>query len=94
MSTEETGAPNLDAMPREELVEWASAAALDLAGTAHTLFPSHPRGYLGAIELLISYAQIKAMAMGLRHEGEIRIALAHETRCDQLYKQLPTFARW
>lgn len=43
---------------------------------------------------LLAYAETKLAAMGDRETGNIRAALLYETRCDQIYKDLPEWARW
>jgi hypothetical protein len=46
------------------------------------------------VEQLIEYAQAKREALRARKIGNVKLALAHETKCEELYKQLPKEARW
>lgn len=95
MSTEDTGAPNLDAMPRAELAKWAAERVFDSQlRHARALFPSRPRRYVAATRLLVTYAEMKSTAMGLREDGDIPQALEMEAYCERLYNRLPKFARW
>ena len=96
MSTEdtETGAPNLDAMPRAELIEWARKHAYAPVVMARELFPARPTLYVTATRMLITYAQTKQAAMGLREAGAISHALELEANCEWLYNRLPKYARW
>lgn len=91
MSAPDTGAPNLDAMPRSELVAWAKQTPHVLAAK---LFPAKPRGYMQAACDLLIYADTKSAAMGFREDGEIDKALELEAYCDRVYQRLPAFARW
>lgn len=91
--TDDTGAPNLDAMPRSELLEWAAVRKRG-RGHARALFPSQPRLYISATRILVLYADNKAAAMYCREHGDISGALMYEGFCERLYNRLPTFARW
>ena len=94
-ATEETGAPNLDAMPRTELLEWWAAAGMrQTLKVGRKLFPTRPKGYVAATRDLVSYASNKAAAMYCREHGDITGAQVYEIICDRIYDRLPTFARW
>ena len=43
---------------------------------------------------LATYVNNKRAALSLRIAGNIPAALAHERKCDQVYKKLPETARW
>ena len=92
--TEDSGAPNLDCMPREELIAWAAKYSYAIVVTARELFTARPRGYVAATRLLITYAEYKSVAMGLREDGDIPKALEMEAACEGVYQRLPAFARW
>ena len=94
MSDEETGAPNLDAMPRDELRAFAKRIKEAPGIQAATLFPARPVGYLTATRDLRTYAEHKALAMSHRERGLIASALHYESYCESLYNRLPAFARW
>lgn len=91
---DETGAPNLDAMPATELRAFAARIAADPRAMALALFPARPRGYLRATRRLRTYADYKALAMSLRERGQITGALHEEAYCERIYNNLPAFARW
>ena len=46
------------------------------------------------LDLLASYAKVKARAMQFRLDGKINQALVQEQICDRIYKQLPDWAKW
>lgn len=95
MSTEDTGAPNLDAMPRSELTSWAIHCGESIGSAAAGMFPDiHAEAAVPATRLLTVYAHTKAVAMKLREDGAIGEALALEQSCDWIYQRLPRFARW
>lgn len=94
MSAEETGAPNLDAMPRSELQSFCRAIQLAPHVEARKLFPSKPRGYTMATKRLRAYATNIIEAQCFRERGEITAALEYEAVCERIYQRLPTFARW
>lgn len=95
MSTEDTGAPNLDAMPRGELTSWAIHCGESIGSAAVGMFPDiHADLAVPATRLLTVYAHTKAVAMKLREDGVIQDAVALEACCDWIYRRLPSFARW
>lgn len=94
MSTEDTGAPNLDAMPRSELAEWAAAIARRPLNMARKLFPAKPAGYVKATRDLLAYADNLIEAQCFRERGAIAAAIEYEAVCERIYKKLPSFARW
>lgn len=94
MSDEDTGAPNLDAMPASELEEWAAAVYRRPVNMARKLFPARPRRYVTATKDLKLYAENKAAAMVCRAGGNITSAQIYETICERIYNRLPDFARW
>jgi hypothetical protein len=62
--------------------------------TARKLFPTKPRGYVTATVDLSHYASNKSTAIQCRLTGQIQAALIYETICENIYKTLPSFARW
>ncbi len=93
-AAEETGAPNLDAMPRDELLQWKRAVHEHEIKVARQLFPLKPPGYLRATRDLCVYADLKATAMQMRLNGNINGALHYEGLCESIYNRLPDYARW
>lgn len=85
---------NLDGMDIEDLNSFSENVVLDPDAVASVLFPSKPANYIAATKLLCGYANSKAMAMRVRAEGQIDLALKYEAVCERLYKLLPEFARW
>lgn len=61
---------------------------------ALVLFPDEPEGSVSATVTLGAYAIRKAEAMQCRLGGDIQSALMHELACEELFLQLPPFARW
>ena len=92
--TIETGAPNLDAMERGELMEFWQATNVTPVTEARRLFPERPAGYVSATKNLGHYAANKATAMRCRLAGRPDSALQYEAICDRIYSDLPEFARW
>jgi hypothetical protein len=84
--------PNLDAMAPTELAEFALRHRDGAA--AHLLFPSPTAGRVNAVATLAIYAAWKYMATIERTEGRINDALRLERACDQVYRNLPDYARW
>lgn len=46
------------------------------------------------LEELSCYARLKCHAMEKRAAGEITLALQHEGNCEEIYNQLPQWAKW
>lgn len=83
-------APNLDAMPVSELLDFWRKHRQD-----HTiLFPGGGRDTKLVNNLLCNYALNKKDAMTSRLKGDILPAASNEANCDRLYQKLPTWARW
>jgi hypothetical protein len=94
----EHNVPNLDAMPRSELLEFWS----------HYRYPN---GYNGkraefltglsdavaavrVMDTLAAYAMARACMMRLQAEGKIPEAKSYEKHCDIYYSELPEQFRW
>ena len=58
------------------------------------LFPEGGTGTVKATRDLANYASNKATAMSCRERGLIGTALSYEAICDNIYAELPAFARW
>ena len=61
---------------------------------ARKLFPEKPQGYVAAAHTLKNYCANKAVAMKLRLEEGSPLPWRYEAICEQLYGELPDFARW
>ena len=88
--------PNLDAMPRSELLEfWQHyRQAHDHTDRARYLTGLEWVAAVSAAETLAAYALAKACAMRLRLEGKIPEAQSYEQHCDCYYSELPKQLRW
>lgn len=62
--------------------------------TAKRLFPTRPRGYVTATVDLSHYACNKAVGINERLKGNIQTAEIYEKICENIYKNLPQYARW
>ena len=60
---------------------------------ARRLFGSQTQSVV-ATRQLCCYAWNKVTAMSCRERGEIKTATRYEAICDQIYENLPEFARW
>ncbi|WP_372395281.1 hypothetical protein ABMY26_06645 (plasmid) [Azospirillum sp. HJ39] len=95
----ENNIPNLDAMTREELMEFwrkwqRDGSRKEAAAMLGCSKGERPVGYIKAADNLANYACNKATAMGLRLEGKIQAAVDYESICDRIYQRLPEHARW
>ena len=84
--------PNLDCMETSDLMMFWHASS-DRA-TARNLFPSRPKGYTRLAKDLGNYAANKATAMSCRARGDIQTARSYEAIAENIYRDLPYFARW
>lgn len=85
---------NLDAIPEDDLREFAKSMHYLKRQEAALIFPGKPKGYVKASHMLENYAWNKLTAMILRKEGEINRAIEYENICQRIYDRLPEFARW
>ncbi len=86
---------NFDCMTHEELMAFYVEINGHVPYTmARILFPSQPKDYTRTTVQLRCYAINKAVAMSLRLEGNIKVALEYEAICDRIYKDLPQYAKW
>jgi hypothetical protein len=86
------GVPNLDAMPRAELIAFAVHHARG-ENAQELLGADGPRARKVA-EMLSAYAFNLESAQDARLSGEIEKALAFEHVADSIYHRLPKGARW
>ena len=65
--------------------------------------PTNLDGFIDPVDLdaltsvyeeLARYATHKAKVMRLRERGYIQAALEHESKCEDIYRVLPEWARW
>lgn len=86
-------APNLDAMSVDEL--WAFARRHTYGHNSTEMFPERRRKERReAVRLLDLYAWWKLFAVQDRLAGNIESAMTSEAKADDIYKQLPAWARW
>ena len=86
--------PNFDGMTYDELGAWLEGRLSNSKAQAAAIFPGRPEGYVEAYDNLVFYVARKRLGMANRLEGNIQAALRHEDRADDLYKELPDYARW
>jgi hypothetical protein len=84
---------NLDAISRDELLDFWKEVHCGPVKVARQLFPERPTGYVRATVHLGYYATNKAAAMYCRAKGDIPGAQVYEKICDRLYGELPPFAK-
>jgi len=94
----ENNVPNFDAMDVETLKAWWVERQHMIQGKqrkdAAKMFPLKPRGYVRAAQNLVNYAVNKSVAMNLRLEGKIDVARQYELIADNIYNNLPDYAKW
>lgn len=86
--------PNFDGMWEKDIQEWLRENMEGKRSLAAKLFGGKPKGSGRAAESLRAYAWNKLVAMRLRREGNIHVALQYEDMCDRIYSRLPSYARW
>lgn len=90
--TERREVPNLDALPRSELVEFA--VRYRGGENAMELFGVDGKRARFLTDALSRYAYYAESAQDAREGGDVRGALAQEKICDEIYARLPDAARW
>jgi hypothetical protein len=91
----EEGPVNLDGMSQADLLAFVSATrSIKRQQAARQMFPGGPQGVLQAVKHLNSYAWNKAEAMSYRRRGNIQMALRYEGFCENIYAELPKYAKW
>lgn len=104
-----TGAPNLDAMSEDELLEFlehthalrvrVEAGELPALAELLEMVGAVPgRSSLvprfGVLDTLRDYARAKRHAIRYRLRGDITRAVRFENQCERLYASLPESVRW
>jgi hypothetical protein len=56
--------------------------------------PPYQHGYVRVFKDLGAYACNKAIALGLRSDGQIGNAQKYERICERIYRNLPAWAKW
>jgi len=84
---------NLDSMEQDELMEIWKKVHTAPVKTARELFPDRRQGYVSATQNLGAYAANKATAISCRLRGDIPAAQVYEKICDNIYAELPVWAR-
>lgn len=88
----ESNVPNLDCVPRSELMEFWS---IHQQGRKYRLvFPDGGRGTMRAVADLANYAANKATAISCRERGDIQTAQYYEAVCELIYSRLPSNVKW
>lgn len=91
--TENFGAPNLDGYNKDTLMDFWNVARHGRK-MAKLLFSGKPKNYVKVTQTLANYASNKATAMACRERGDIQAALIYEKICNNIYTDLPEWARW
>lgn len=86
------GIPNLDDMETDDLRNFASRHTS--GRNAAELFDSTGREATAATNDLANYAWNKLTARNCRYDGYIETAQNYERICQNIYNNLPTWARW
>ena len=85
-------APNLDAMDIDDLwLFWTDHAH---GQGFRAIFPNGGKGTRNAVRDLANYAANIATAKKLRIDGKVEAAREYERIADEIYDNLPPFARW
>lgn len=95
----EAGGVNLDgaSVRPEWLIAFHGLAHMRPGRLTTLLFPNRPSHLaMGAVMLLMSYADFKAAAVieRTRPGGSADVAKEFEAKCDAIYARLPSWARW
>ncbi len=86
---------NLDAMPTDELYQFAhSTGGRQPRTRARQLFGRADSGRTAAVRELHHYAWNMITARICRERGDIQTALRYEDIADRIYQDLPAFAKW
>jgi len=85
---------NLDTMTHDELTSFWFKYRTRSRKAAIELFPHKPKAYVKTANSLAVYAFNKATAITCREKGDILTAQVHEIICDQIYSDLPEWAKW
>ena len=86
--------PNLDAMPPDDLGKFWVKIHYKPIAAAREVFPDRPKGYVTATRNLGHYAINKQTAFNCRLNGSVLQGMDYERICDQIYTNLPAYARW
>ena len=88
------GPVNLDGMVAAELYEFIAATkGMNVTRAAGRMFKGEKLSSK-TIRALHQYAYAKVTAISCRDRGEIVYAAKYEARCDQIYTELPNYAKW
>ena len=88
---------NPEGMDKDELQAFSRLTAkLYPVAEAQRFFggPPYRPGYVKVFKKLMEYARNKSAAMGLREKGQIVKAKRYERVCQEIYEDLPAWARW
>ena len=86
--------PNLDGMNRTELMSFWNQFKSASRQEALTLIGDRRRGYTKITAILARYAQLRAVSIRHRLDGNIAKALRNEDIADQIYQTLPKDLKW
>lgn len=89
-----TEVPNLDAMNLDELADFKSFIGKNIKDACVALFGRSDAESIHVATCLWMYANIKELAMHDRIGGYIQTAVDLEYVCENLYSDLPEFAKW
>jgi hypothetical protein len=88
---------NPETMEKDDLMAlWRLTDGARPVAAARKFFgePPYRRGYVKVFKNLGAYACNKAVAVGLRSEGQIMSAQEYEQICEGIYRNLPAWAKW
>lgn len=86
--------PNLDAMCRDDLMEFWSKFNRPSRKDAEKLIGDTRRGYTVLAGRLAAYAANKAAEMRCREAGKMGGAESYNNICDNIYNRLPQDLKW
>ena len=87
-------APNLDAMEDDDCLTFWHKVYCNPVRTARELFEDSPPKYVRATRNLGAYAANIGTAKACRKRGDVQAALIYERIADDIYQDLPAYARW
>ncbi len=89
------GPVNLDKMDPQSLMTFWHMTYIGGWAPARFLFPDRPKGYIGVVRALGSYASNRATAIGCSEDGDTRGAAVYHGIADIIYRRdIPEWARW
>jgi hypothetical protein len=88
---------NPETMEKDDLMAfWQMTDEANPIAAARKFFgePPYQHGYVRVFKDLGAYSCNKAIALGLRSDGQIGSAQKYERICERIYRNLPAWAKW